>query len=42
MNKILLLLTSSIILLTACVDTEEHDDTPTGNFEALWEIIDEH
>ena len=42
MNKIILLLTSSIILLTACVDTEEHDDTPTGNFEALWEIIDEH
>ena len=42
MNKILLLLTSSIILLTACVDTEEHADTPTGNFEALWEIIDEH
>ena len=42
MNKILLLLTSSIILLTACVDTEEHDDTPPGNFEALWEIIDEH
>jgi hypothetical protein len=30
------------ILLTACVDTEEREDTPTGNFEALWHIIDEH
>lgn len=26
----------------SCVDTEERDDTPTGNFEALWQIIDEH
>ena len=30
------------LLLTACVDTEEQHDTPTGNFEALWHIIDEH
>ena len=29
-------------LLTACVDEEEFDDTPQGNFEALWKIIDEH
>ena len=29
-------------LLTACVDEEEFDDTPLGNFEALWKIIDEH
>ena len=29
-------------LLTSCVDTEEFDDTPQGNFEALWKIIDEH
>ena len=26
----------------ACVDEEEYDDTPQGNFEALWQIIDEH
>lgn len=26
---------------TACVDEEEFDDTPTGNFEALWKIVDE-
>ena len=29
-------------LLTACVDEEEFDNTPQGNFEALWKIIDEH
>lgn len=29
-------------LLTACVDEEVFDDTPQGNFEALWKIIDEH
>jgi len=30
------------LMLSSCVDTEERSDTPTGNFEALWEIIDEH
>ena len=30
------------MLMVACVDTEERPDTPTGNFEALWQIIDEH
>ena len=29
-------------LLFSCVDTDEQTDTPTGNFEALWQIIDEH
>ncbi len=29
-------------LLVSCVDTDERPDTPTGNFEALWHIIDEH
>lgn len=41
-----LLYTLFIIVLStmamACVDEEEHDDTPQGNFEALWKIIDEH
>lgn len=32
----------SLVLLASCVDEVEHDNTPTGNFEALWEIIDEH
>jgi C-terminal processing protease CtpA/Prc len=25
-----------------CIDEEEFPDTPQGNFEALWKIIDEH
>ena len=29
-------------MVTSCVDEEEFDDSPTGNFEALWKIIDEH
>ena len=29
-------------LVTSCVSQEERPDTPTGNFEALWHIIDEH
>lgn len=28
--------------LTGCIDEEEMPDTPRGNFEALWRIIDEH
>jgi len=28
--------------IVGCVDEEEHADTPQGNFEALWQIIDEH
>lgn len=26
----------------SCVSEEEYDDTPQGNFEALWRIMDEH
>ena len=36
------LLTISCTLCVSCVDVEEHDDTPVGNFEALWKIVDEH
>ena len=28
--------------LSSCVNEEEYDDTPEGNFEALWKILDEH
>ncbi len=28
--------------LASCVSEEEYDDTPQGNFEALWRIMDEH
>ena len=26
----------------SCIDTDERPDTPVGNFESLWRIIDEH
>jgi hypothetical protein len=29
-------------LAASCVDEEEFDNTPQGNMEALWKIIDEH
>ncbi|MBR5653438.1 MAG: S41 family peptidase [Prevotella sp.] len=31
-----------LTLPTACIDEDEMPDTPSGNFEALWRIIDEH
>jgi hypothetical protein len=30
------------LLLTSCVRDKEYADSPQGNFEALWRIIDEH
>ena len=44
MNKTFLFLCflMSLLATTACVDEEKFDDTPQGNFEALWRIIDEH
>jgi C-terminal processing protease CtpA/Prc len=35
------LLTASLAL-TACVTEDTYDNTPEGNFEALWQVIDEH
>jgi len=32
----------SLIGLMSCVNEDEFPDTPEGNFEALWQIIDEH
>ena len=29
-------------LFSACVDEEQFEDSPQGNFEALWKILDEH
>jgi hypothetical protein len=31
-----------LLPLSGCVDEEEFPDTPQGNMEALWKIIDEH
>jgi hypothetical protein len=38
------LLLAAVLLFgfSGCVDEEEYSDTPQGNFEALWKIIDEH
>lgn len=33
---------AAALLLTACVDEDDYPDTPQGNFEALWQIIDQH
>ena len=32
----------AVVPLSSCVDEEEFSDTPHGNFEALWKIVDEH
>ncbi|MCR4919735.1 MAG: S41 family peptidase [Prevotella sp.] len=33
---------ASVLLFCCCVDEREQPDTPMGNFEALWTIMDEH
>ncbi len=40
--KALALAFCTLVLLNACIDEDEYDNTPQGNFEALWRIIDEH
>ena len=37
-----LLLPLLFLPLVSCVDEDEFPDTPEGNMEALWRIIDEH
>ncbi len=39
---LLLLALLSATLSVSCIDEDEQPDTPTGNFEALWRILDEH
>ena len=39
MRNLLLLL---LLTLVSCVDEEEYPNTPDGNFEALWQIMDRH
>lgn len=31
-----------LLILSSCVEEEEFANNPTGNFEALWKIMDEH
>ena len=37
-----ILFTIHCSLFTSCIDEDEHENTPQGNFEALWKIVDEH
>lgn len=32
----------TLCFTASCVDEEQYSDTPRGNFEALWKIMDEH
>ncbi len=41
MKSRLLILLVLIGSLTACIDEEPRSNTPTDNFEALWQIMDE-
>ena len=40
--KRLYLIILSVLTLASCVDEVQFDNTPEGNMEALWKIIDEH
>ena len=42
MKKIVLMGLIGLMGLMGCVDEKEFANTPQGNFEALWKIIDEH
>lgn len=42
MKRILTYLTIPLALLTSCIGEEEFDNSGNGNFEALWQLIDEH
>jgi hypothetical protein len=37
----LLLLIAVTVVMSACIGEEEYDNNPKGNFDQLWEIIDE-
>ena len=38
----LCLMTATTWLLAGCITEDEFDNTPSGNFEALWRTLDEH
>ena len=42
MKKALLYMIVCLATLVSCIDSDERPDTPVGNFESLWKIIDEH
>ena len=42
MKKLIVILTLLPLLATSCVNEDEFPDSPQGNLEALWKVIDEH
>jgi hypothetical protein len=44
LQKVTLVLCSMVLFfsLSSCITEKQYDDSPAGNFEALWKIIDEH
>lgn len=42
LTSCILHLALATMLLSSCVSEDTFDDTPEGNFEALWQIIDQH
>lgn len=42
MKRLIYILLSVMVLCSSCVREDNFDNTPRGNFEALWKIIDEH
>ena len=41
-NKFRFIIAFCVVMLSSCTKVEIYENTPTGNFEALWNIIDEH
>lgn len=42
LSHLIILLIAFSTCFTSCVDEDEYDNNPRGNFEALWKILDEH
>lgn len=42
MKKIYLIFSILLLALTSCYEVEEWENSPRGNFDALWTILDEH
>lgn len=42
LRVVVTLLTAVPLLFSSCIDEDEFPNTPQGNFEALWQIIDQH
>ena len=41
-NKFRFIIAFCAVMLSSCTKVEIYENTPTGNFEALWNMIDEH